>query len=142
MKKYVIAVALLALGSSSAFADAIKERRDLMKATGAATKALVPFAKGEAPFDAAAVKVQLEAYVNSATKFGALFPDDSKSGGDTTASPKIWEDKAGFQAAIDKFLADTNAAMAATDTASFGAAFGKVTGNCQSCHEVFRVKKS
>ena len=142
MKKIIVAVALLALGTSGAFADAIKERQDLMKATGAATKALVPFAKGEAAFDAAAVKTQLGHNVEAATKYPSLFPDDSKSGGDTTAAPKIWEDKAGFQAAIDKFLADTNEAMKATDTASFGAAFGKVTANCKSCHETFRVKKS
>jgi len=112
-----------------------------MKSVATATKEASAYAKGTTPFDAAKAKALLQVYVDAAAKMPTLFPDDSKTGGDTTAAPKIWEDMAGFKAAFAKFSADATAGMAATDTASFAAAFGKVTGNCQSCHEVYRVKK-
>ena len=80
-------------------------------------------------------------YLDSAKKFEGLFPANSKSG-DTTASPKVWEDQAGFKAALAKFEADAAAgATAATDVAGFRTAFGNVTKNCGGCHEAFRIKK-
>ena len=82
----------------------------------------------------------------AAVTFGDYFPEGSNTG-DTTASPKIWEDAAGFQAALTKFSDATGAAMAAAgkdgpaDLDAFKAAMGPVMGNCKSCHEGFRVKK-
>ena len=56
------------------------------------------------------------------------------------ADPKIWSDSAGFQVAAVKFGADSKAAMAATDTASFNKAFGEIFKDCNSCHGAYRVK--
>lgn len=141
MKRFVVASLVLGLGVSAAFAGAIEDRQALMKGVGAATKTGAGLAKGEIPFDAAKAAEVLKVYVAASEKLPTLFPEDSKTGGDTTASPKIWDDMAGFKAAAAKFGADAKAAMAATDQASFAAAFGEVTKNCGACHGAYRVKK-
>lgn len=143
MKRFAIAAALVAVGVTTAFAGPIEDRQALMKGIAKATKEQAGYAKGETPFDAAKVKVLLQVYVDGAAKLPTLFPDDSKTGGTepTTASPKIWEDTAGFKATAAKLSADATAAMAATDQASFAKAFGVVASNCNSCHGTYRIKK-
>lgn len=134
----------LAIGVSAVLAQAnpIAERRDTMKSVGAATRDGAAMAKGEAPFDAAKAQAVFKAYGDAAKKMPALFPDTAKTGGETTAATKIWEDQAGFKAAFVKFEADANAgAAAATDLGGFRTAFGNATKNCGACHEVYRIKK-
>lgn len=141
MNRLTLAAVLLGLGTSLAFAGAIEDRQALMKKVAATTKAATGYAKGETPFDAAKVKELLAVYEEASAKLPGLFPEDSKTGGDTTAAPKIWEDPAGFKAAAESFGADAKAAEAATDTASFAAAFTKITAHCNACHGAYRVKK-
>jgi len=141
MKRLVAALAILAIGATAALAGPIEDRQALMKGVAAATKKGAAIAKGETPFDAAAAKAILQVYVDASAKLPALFPEDSKTGGDTTAAPAIWEKPDAFKAAAAKFGADATAAMSATDQASFAAAFGGVTKNCGGCHETFRIKK-
>jgi len=145
MRKLVLAVSMLAFAGSAAMADPIAQRQEIMKANGKALKSIAAIAKGEQPFDAELVLAALKTLNEDAQKFdvAALFPQESETGGDTTASPKIWEDMAGFQKAVDKFKADTEAAVAAApaDLDTFKAEFGKVAQNCGSCHETFRIKK-
>ncbi len=135
-----LAIALSAtavVAQSSAIAD----RKALMKSVGAAAKQGAAFAKGSEPYDNAKAVAIFVTYANVAAKMPALFPDDSKTGGDTTAAPKIWEDKAGFNAAMAKFEADAKAAQASVkDLDTFKAAFGGMGKNCGSCHEVYRTK--
>ena len=144
MKKLILAIALAALSASATFADPIEDRQAIMKAMGKAVGSVVPIAKGEAPFDAAAVAAAFATINENAQKIdvAALFPAGSNTG-ESTAGPKIWEDAAGFQAAMDKYKADVAAAVAATsaDLATFQAQFGAVTKNCGACHEVYRIKK-
>jgi cytochrome c556 len=144
LKKLSLAFALAALSASAASADVVADRQAIMKAAGKAVGSIVPIAKGEAPFDAAAVAAAFAAINENAQKIdvAALFPEGSETG-ESTASPKIWEDIAGFHAAVDKYKADTAAAVAANsaDLAAFQAQFGAVTKNCGSCHEVYRIKK-
>jgi cytochrome c556 len=145
MRKIILAVSALALVASSALADPIDARQALMKANGKAAKELAAIAKGEQPFDAAVVLAALNKLNEDAQKLDPAkhFPPGSEKGGDTTASPKIWTDKAGFQAQVDKFKADAAAAAASppTDVAGVKATLGTIGKDCASCHEAFRVKK-
>ncbi len=144
MIRTVLVVASLGLGLTTVLAqsDPIADRKATMKGVGAATGQGAAMAKGEAPFDAAKAQTIFKVYVDASKKMAALFPDSSKTGGETTAAPKIWEDQAGFKVAFAKFEADaTAAAGAAKDLDSFRTAFGAVTKNCGSCHETYRIKK-
>ncbi len=138
------AIAILALSATCAAAmsgaDAIKERRALMKENGEVTKPIVPILKGEAPFDLAAVQKALKTYINAAEKMPALFPSDSKTG-DTHALPAIWEDTADFDARFKKLGVDAAAALAQVkDEGSFKAVMPNFYKNCGGCHEKYRAK--
>jgi cytochrome c556 len=145
MRKLVFAISALALVTSAAFADPIADRQALMKANGKAMKELTGIVKGEAAFDAAVVLAALSKLSEDAGKMdpATLWPAGSDTGGDTTSSPKIWEDPAGFKAAIDKFRSDADAAVAAApaDVDGLKAQMGVVGSNCGGCHETFRIKK-
>jgi len=153
MKKIIIGAAMAAILSTGfAFAAgheaAIDERKMQMKSVGGAIGALGKMAKGEMDFDAGVALASLQKMNDVSKTYGDLFPDGSQTGmgsdgKETTASPKIWEDMAGFKAAIAKFDADTTAAIAnAPQTAAeLGPILGSVGANCKACHETYRVKK-
>lgn len=121
----------------------IKARQALMELNGKDAKAGGDMLKGAAPFNAAKAKAIFISMNDVANKYGALFPANSKTGFDTEAAPAIWTKPAEFKAAVAKFQADTSAAMKVdvSTQAAFGQQFGKVTANCKSCHESFRIKK-
>jgi cytochrome c556 len=136
----VLAVATVAaIGITAAVAqDVIAERRELMKLSGAQSKAGAAMARGEAPFDLAKAQTVFDTYIAKAEKLEKLFPATSKTG-DTKAQPAIWDKPAEWQAAIEKFGADAKAAKANTkDLNTFKASFAATGKNCGSCHEVFR----
>src|SRR5262252_432757 len=91
MIRTMLAVTAVAIGVTAVAAqsDPIAARKALMKANGDHSKIVGAMAREKAP---------------------ALFPDNSKTGGDTAALPKIWEDKADFNAKLAKFAADSKAA--------------------------------
>jgi cytochrome c556 len=141
-----LTLAAIAFTCFSASADPIADRKALMKENGAiAFKQLAPIAKGEVPFDATAANAALAALDANIKKFdvAVLFPTGTETGGETSAAPKIWEDMAGYTAAVDKYKADIAAAVAANpqDLPALQAQFGAITKNCGSCHEAYRIKK-
>lgn len=141
MKRLAAAAALVAIATTLAWAGPIEDRQAVMKGVAGATKTAVGMAKGETPYDDAKAKQVLQVYVDAAAKMPTLFPPGSDKG-ETTASPKIWEDMAGFKAGFEKLGADAHAAMTSvTDQASFGKALGTITKNCGTCHETYRIKK-
>ena len=146
MKKMMFAAAALAIVSSAAFADghAIEARKAVMKNTGAAVGALAKMVKGEAEYDALAAQLAMRTIHSSAVGFESLFPKGTETGGETTASPKIWEDMGGFAKASSKFASDAAGAIEAAGGGldSLKGAFGPVVGNCKGCHEAYRVKKN
>jgi cytochrome c556 len=135
----------IAVFSAPANADAIAERQALMKDQGKTIGSITPIIKGETPFDADAVMTALKHLNEDAQKIDpiALFPKGTETGGKTTASPKIWEDNAGFTAAVAKYQKDAAAAAVANpkDLESFKVVFSDVTDNCATCHKAFRIKK-
>ena len=100
-----------------------------MKNVGAATGVGGKMMKGEMDFDPVAAQLIFNTMNAAANGYGYLFPAGSETGNETEASPKIWEDMAGFEAAVAKFAADT-ANIKITDMASFQTAFGAATKNC------------
>ena len=146
MIRAFFAVAAIALGVSVALAqqDPIAARRALMKANGDEAKAGAAMAKGEAPFDLAKARKMFSTFADAAAKAPSLFPDNSKTGGDTAAKAEIWENIDDFKARLVKLGTDSKAALdSVTDLDTFKAAFGNIGKNdCAGCHEKYRVKKS
>ena len=141
----IAAVAVVAFGVTAVVAqqDPIAARKALMKANGQNAGAVVKMIKGEEPFDLAKVKMALATFEDAAAKMPNLFPPDSKTGGETAASPKIWEDMADFKVKFVKFGEDAKAAEASIkDLDSLKAVFPTVGKNCGGCHELYRIKKS
>jgi cytochrome c556 len=98
--------------------------------------------KGEEPFDLTKAKAIFATYQNAASKAPALFPDDSKTGGDTAALPAIWEHKDDFLARLKKLGEAAEAAETkVVDEVSFKETFPAVQKNCGGCHENYRLKK-
>ena len=145
MFRTVVAVAAIAIGVTAVAAqsDPIAARKGLMKNMGAATKTGGQMVKGEVPYDQAKAQEIFATYIDVSAKMPELFPENSKTGGETTAAPKIWEDMAGFKGGFTKISNEAKAAQSSVkDLDSFKGAFGGLTKNCGGCHETYRVKKS
>lgn len=150
MIRTLLAAAAVVIGVSVAVAqqDAIKERKELMKANGDAGKMAVDMIKGAKPFDLAAAHKIFATFEDAAAKMPNLFPDNSKSeagalADDFSPSPKVWENMADFKARFVKFGENAKAADASVkDLNSFKAAIGNIGKNdCGACHQTYRLKK-
>jgi cytochrome c556 len=145
MIRPILAGFAVAIGITAAMAQTnpIAERQAIMKKVGGATRVGTQMAKGEVPFDVAKAKEVFATYEAAGNHFYTLFPENSKTGGDTAALPKIWEDMADFKAHSLKLAADAAKASASvTDLDSLKAAMTDVTKNCGACHQTYRAKKS
>lgn len=147
MIRGIFVAAAFAVGLSSVAALAqnniIAERQQLMKGLGQAGRAPGAMLKGDQAFDLAAVQVSLKTFAESAKKAPSLFPAGTETGNDTAALPKVWTDKADFDAKWAKFAADSEAAQVAIkDEASFKSTFPNVVRACGGCHEGYRAKKN
>lgn len=146
--KYALLVAgalVLGVGAVSAQQDIVKDRQAQMKATGRALGGtLSAMAKGDKPYDQAAVDAAFTTLTETATKLPALFPDSTKGlkeGTEYSTSPKVWDDKAGFASHIADFskaVSETKAKV--KDLDSLKANVGAIGKQCGSCHETYRLK--
>jgi cytochrome c556 len=123
--------------------DVIAQRKELMKQVGGATKTSSEMIKGDKPYDAKAAEAAATTIAENWPKFVKLFPASAKTGGETTAAPKIWEDTKDFEAkgAVMAKAAHDAAQTAAKGPEAFKTSFGEVTKNCKGCHEVYRIPK-
>ena len=86
----------------------------------------------------------LAQFEDTAKNLPTLFPASLKGAkfeGDYSPSPKIWSDKAGFDAAIASFAKTVTEAKAKIkDLDSLKATMPAIGKECSNCHETFRVK--
>ena len=147
MKRMLVVTAalLLSVGAGIAQQDVVKQAQAEMKANGKALGGVLsPMVKGEKPYDQAAVNEALKVLDDTAKKLPTLFPETTKGlkpDGDYSASPKIWEDKAGFAAKIESFAkVVTEAKAKIKDLDSLKASVPAIGKECSGCHETFRLK--
>jgi cytochrome c556 len=118
----------------------------VMKGNGKNAGALGAIIKGDKPYDQATVDAALAQFEDTVKKFPTLFPESikgMKAEGDYSASPKVWEDKAGFDAHVATFAKAVADAKASTkDLDTLKAAMPAIGKSCGGCHETFRVKNS
>lgn len=137
---FALAVGLSA-GAVIAQSDPIAARMALMKANNDNARAVVQMMRGQKPFDAAAVDVAFAQWADTAQKLPGLFPDNSKTGEKTRATPKIWENKKDFDekaAAFAKVVAE-NRTKAVASLDGLKEAMSPVGKACDNCHEDYRA---
>lgn len=148
MRNLPVVIATLAALAVPAFAadDPIATRQALMDNNGAAAGLAGAVLKDEIAYSPTIGKAVIEAWHATALAYGTFFPEGSLDPARSHASPKIWEDMAGFEAEIAKFQQNVAAAREASgrdgpaDKAAFAAAVTPVFDNCKSCHEAYRIK--
>lgn len=143
----VVGTLLLSAGAVVAQQDLVNQAQNLMKANGKNLGGVLgPMFKGEKPYDQAAVDAALAQLDDTAKKLPTMFPASTKGlkpEGDYSASPKIWEDKAGFDAKIASFAkVVTEAKAKIKDLDSLKVNFPGIGKECGACHETFRLKNS
>jgi len=142
----VVGALLLGVGAVAAQEDQVKQTQAMMKGNGKNAGALSAMVKGEKPYDQATVDAAMAQFEDTIKKFPTLFPDSIKGmkpEGDYSASPKVWEDKAGFEEHIKSFakaVADAQGKIKDLDTLK--ATLPIIGKQCGGCHETYRLKSS
>jgi cytochrome c556 len=142
----VVATLFLGVGAVAALQDQVKETQTVMKGNGKNAGALSAMVKGEKPYDQATVDAAIAQFEDTVKKFPTLFPDSIKGlkpEGDYSASPKVWEDRAGFDEHIASFSkAVTEAKGKIKDLDTLKATLPTIGKQCGGCHETYRLKAS
>lgn len=140
----VVLAFLVGIAAVSAQQDQVKATQAVMKGNGKNAAALAAMVKGEKPYDQATVDAAMAQFEETVQKFPTLFPDSIKGlkpEGDYSASPKVWEDRAGFNqqvASFSKAVADAKGKIKNLD--SLKVALPVIGKQCGSCHETYRIK--
>ena len=119
----------------------IKYRRNVMKAVGANMGNLAMVAKGNFSF-AGNLVANARAIRSGLGMAAPLFPEGTETG-ETNALPKLWQDEAGFEAALRHSIAAADAMIAAAETADMPTIIGALQAlgkTCGSCHKPYRKK--
>jgi cytochrome c556 len=142
----VVGALLLGIGAVAAQQDLVTKAQALMKGNGKNAGALGAMVKGDKPYDQAAVDAALAQFEDTAKQLPTLFPESVKGlkpDSDYSSSPKIWEDKAGFEehiASFAKVVADAKGKIKDLDTLK--ATFPLIGKQCGGCHETYRLKNT
>ena len=122
--------------------DAVKYRQAGLQLIASHFGRMQPVMKGQAPYDAAAIKANVELLKTLSVLPWAGFVEGSQAG--TSAKPDIWTDAAGFKAAQAKFEGAVDKLSVAANSGDLDrvrVAFGDVGASCKACHDSYRVKK-
>lgn len=148
MRRFALAAAVLALGITQPMAqsDVIKERNQLMYALGeAAYDVLGKMVRGDIPYDQAKVEASFAKLAEIAPKLPPLWPAGSEGtaeGSDYHSAPKIWQQKADFDARLAKFtkeLGEYRPKVNSLDTLKT-AYEAVVRQDCNGCHREYRLR--
>ena len=146
MRTLVVAgTLLLGVGGVAAQQDLVNQVQTLMKGNGRNAGAMGAMVKGDKPYDQATVATALAQFEDTAKKLPTLFPASTKGPkppeSDFSSSPKVWDDKAGFDAKIASFAkAVAEAKTKIKDLDTLKATFPSIGRECAGCHEGYRVK--
>ena len=122
-------------------ADAIDYRQSALTLMGSHFGRMQPVVKGQAPYDAAQIKANVQLLNTLAELPWAGFGPGTEGG---NARPEVWTDAAGFQQKRDRLkenLAKLTVAADSGDLDKLRAAFGDVGASCKACHDSYRKKK-
>ena len=127
--------------------DPVKERNALMYEMGEhAYGAFNKIVRGEQPYDQAKVDAGLAKIADNSRKLSGLWPagtDRQAEGGDFRSSPKVWANKADFDARLAKLQeqAALHASGKVKNLDDLKAAFDLlVRQQCNSCHQEYRLR--
>ncbi|MEX0589537.1 MAG: cytochrome c [Xanthobacteraceae bacterium] len=127
--------------------DAVATRKELMGTiANHAWSAFPKMVKGQEPYDQTKVDTGFVQMTDAAQKLPAQFPEGTQGatrpGSNYLASPKIWENKADFDARLAKLSKDIAAAKPkVTSLDGLKDALPNLLKNCDSCHDAYRVRK-
>ena len=140
-----VAAPLFAQTAQAQFAKpeaAIEYRQSALTLISSHFGRMQPTIKGATPYDAAAIKANVDLLKTLSTLPWAAFPAGSQAS--SSAKPEVWSDAAGFKQAQQKFEA---AVVKLSDVSGSGdleklrSAYGDVGASCKACHDSYRVKK-
>lgn len=140
MKRMTL-LALLIFSSQAAFSDAkseIKYRQGVMAVVGGHMKSMGTILKGQVHMED--LQFHAKALVNVSSIVPNIFPEGSGDG-KTEALPAIWEDKAEFKSALDKFVSAAEGMAKASESGDMmviGPAIKELGGSCKGCHDDFK----
>ena len=143
---WFFAAAFAALATAAlAQSDLVAARKSLMSETGKFMyRALPAMIKGEQPYDQATVDAAFAQMTEVTKRLPALYPESTKDTPPTgrfSVSPKMWANKADFEARIAKYAADVAAARPkAVSLDGLKAVLPTVMQNCDGCHDNYRVR--
>lgn len=149
MKRMFVTVAAVLLGIGAVYAqqDVVNQRQTSMKENGKNLGGVLgAMAKGEKPYDQAAVDAAIVKLAENAKTIGTLFPENTKglkADGKYSASPKIWENRADFDSHVANYTKAINEVSAAgiKNLDALKAAVPVLGKQCSACHETYRLKE-
>ena len=149
MRRTIVLTGALLLGAGVAMAQSPQEQVEktqlAMKSNLTSAIVLSDMARDKKPYDQAAVDKALAELDDVAKRFPSLFPESIKglkpAKGDFYTSPKVWTERADFEAYSATFVkAVAQAKAKIKDVDSLKAEFFDLNKVCMGCHEKFRVK--
>lgn len=149
MKSIVFTAAAIAALSPLAVlaqSDPAKERSVIMRGIqDNGYNPLRAMAQGKQPYDKAAVEQSYTVIQSGLEKAAGLWLPNTPSHADSRfgSSPKVWENKADFDAkmAEAKKVAASSKTLAVSGAEGVTAAVKQLDAACGSCHETYRVRQ-